>query len=74
LLVLSPAAVKSKWVKRELLYALREDRYENRIIPLLYKSCDDENLSWTLAGLERIDFSEGFDSGCRELLKIWRDR
>jgi TIR domain len=71
LLVLSPAAVKSKWVKRELMYALRGDRYENRIIPLLYKSCDEENLSWTLAGLQRVDFSKGFDKSCRELIKIW---
>ncbi|HMO65667.1 MAG TPA: toll/interleukin-1 receptor domain-containing protein, partial [Verrucomicrobiota bacterium] len=33
--VLSPAAVKSMWVERELHYALREPRYRNRIIPVL---------------------------------------
>lgn len=74
LLVLSPAALKSKWVKRELLYALRKDRYEDRIIPVLYKPCDDEKLSWTLGGLQRVDFSEGFGNGCRELLRVWRER
>ena len=71
LVVISPAAVRSKWVKRELMYALNEDRYENRIIPLLYKPCDAEALSWTLASLQRVDFSKGFDKSCDELVKIW---
>src|SRR5207249_4867915 len=29
LIILSPAAVKSMWVKRELFYALNQKRYEN---------------------------------------------
>jgi len=37
--LLTPAAVASKWVKRELTYALDEDRYEGRIVPLLAKDC-----------------------------------
>ena len=74
LVVISPAAVRSKWVKREVMYALNEDRYENRIIPLLYKPCDAEALSWTLASLQRVDFSKDFDQSCRELIKIWRRR
>lgn len=72
LVVISPAAVRSKWVKRELMYALNDDRYENRIIPLLYKPCDTEALSWTLASLQRVDFSKNFEESCRELTKIWR--
>jgi hypothetical protein len=72
LVVISPAAVRSKWVKRELMYALNEDRYENRIIPLFYKPCDTEALSWTLASLQRVDFSKNFDQSCQELIKIWR--
>ena len=71
LVVLSPAAVRSRWVKRELLYALRVDRYENRIIPVYLKRCDDEALSWTLASLQRVDFAKGFNRSCRELIKIW---
>ena len=35
ILVLSPDAVKSIWVKREFLYALQQDRFEGRIAPLL---------------------------------------
>src|ERR1035437_5127578 len=33
-IVLSPRSVKSPWVKRELLYALNDARYENRIVPI----------------------------------------
>lgn len=74
LVVLSPAAVKSRWVKRELLYALQEDRYEKRIIPVLISRCDVEGLSWTLSSIQRVDFSKGFDESCRELVKIWSRR
>ena len=71
LLVLTPIAVKSKWVKRELLYALQEDRYEGRIVPVLRKPCDPAQLSWTLASYQRVDFTRGFDVGCRDLLRAW---
>jgi hypothetical protein len=37
IVILTPDAVKSMWVKRELNYALIEKRYEERIIPLLFK-------------------------------------
>jgi hypothetical protein len=70
-LVLSPAAVGSKWVKRELLYALQEDRYEGKIVPLLYKRCDSSELSWTLSSFQTVDFTGNFNDGCRDLLRIW---
>jgi len=38
-LVLSPSAVRSAWVKRELLYALESRRYRDRIVPILHKNC-----------------------------------
>ena len=59
------------WVKRELNYALREGRYEDRIVPVLYKRCDYQRLSWTLGAFQMIDFSRDFAKGCRALLKIW---
>jgi hypothetical protein len=40
LLLLSPNSVRSKWVKRELLYALQDEGYDGRILPLLFRSCD----------------------------------
>lgn len=74
LLVLSPRSVRSEWVKRELLYALDSPRYRGQIVPILFRGCEIERLSWTLAQLQRVDFTKGFDSGCRQLFRIWRVR
>lgn len=71
ILVLSPAAVDSKWVKRELLFSLQQDRFDGRIAPILHKSCQYEDLSWTLSQLQMVNFQEDFDEGCRDLLRIW---
>ena len=68
----SPNAVKSIWVKRELLYALRQNRYRGRIIPILFRDCQHELLSWTLADFEFVDFRKDFDIGCENLLRLWR--
>jgi hypothetical protein len=70
-LLLSPDAVSSEWVKRELHFALRSDRYNNRIIPIRYRDCDYMKLSWTLPGFQMVDLSSDFSAGCRELLRIW---
>jgi hypothetical protein len=72
LLVLSPQAVNSKWVKHELIYALQQNRYRGRIVPILYKSCDINKLSWTLSGFQHIDFRKGFDKGIQALLSLWK--
>lgn len=69
--VLSPHSVDSMWVKRELLFALQQNHFENRIVPLLVESCDYERLSWTLSLSQFVDFTTSFDDGCRALLKIW---
>lgn len=70
-LLLSPEAVCSKWVKRELLFALENDRYNDRIIPLRCRDCDYRQLSWTLSAFQMVDFRSDFASACRELLRIW---
>ncbi|MBI4327151.1 MAG: toll/interleukin-1 receptor domain-containing protein [Chloroflexi bacterium] len=69
--LLSPGAVNSIWVKRELLFALQQPRYENRITPLVLAPCDFEQLSWTLSAFQMIGFDGDFDVGCRNLLRIW---
>jgi hypothetical protein len=70
--VLSPEAVGSVWVKRELLFVLEEQRYQGRIVPLLYRPCEHKKLSWVLRSIEFIDFSrQSFEAGCRELVRIW---
>jgi hypothetical protein len=71
LLVLSPSVFKSKWVKRELAFALRENRYNDRIVPIIARRCDFGELSWTLPAFEVVDFSRNFAKGSEELLRIW---
>ena len=70
-LLLSPNSVRSDWVKRELLFALNEHRYAERIIPVLIEPCDHDQLSWTLSSLQFVDFTGEFQDGCRALLRIW---
>ncbi len=62
------------WVNRELNYALSEERYRKRIIPLLFKACDFRALSWILPQYQMIDFTKDFRRGCDDLLRIWRKR
>lgn len=69
--VLSPSSVKSRWVKREVLFALNDKRFEDRIVPVLFKNCDFGRLSWTLQALQLVSFLDGFDAGCRALLRVW---
>ena len=71
IVILSPHSIKSKWVKRELQYALDESRYDNRIKPISYKPCNYKDLSWTLGASQFVDFTTGFDEGCRNLLRVW---
>lgn len=72
LVVLTPNAIRSEWVKRELMFALNEVRYRKRIVPLLCKPCKYSRLSWTLPGLELVDFTADFENGCRQLLRVWK--
>jgi hypothetical protein len=69
--LLSPAAVASTWVKRELLFALNDARLGQRIVPVLIADCDAVRLSWTLDAMQRIDFRGRFEEGCREVLRVW---
>ena len=71
LVVLTPDAIRSEWVKRELMFALNEARYRKRIVPLLCKLCSYSRLSWTLPGLELVDFTASFEAGCQQLLRVW---
>lgn len=72
LIILTPDSVRSQWVKREMLFALDDIRYNERIVPLLLKPCDYSRLSWTLPEFQLVDFSGSFELGCRQLLRIWK--
>ena len=70
LVLLSPDAINSMWVKREVAFALQDPRYEDRIVPLRYRECDLESLQW-LTLFQMVDFTREFTDGCRDLLRIW---
>ena len=69
--LLTRQSVGSDWVKRELLYALRQKRYLKRIVPVLLEPCRLEKLSWTLAGPQLVDFTKSSSQGYQELLRVW---
>jgi hypothetical protein len=70
-LVLSPQSVGSMWVKRELSYALQQNRFENRIVPIVHQPSRIEDLSWALSIFQMVDFTGVLDDGYRNLLRIW---
>ncbi|MBM3943023.1 MAG: toll/interleukin-1 receptor domain-containing protein [SAR202 cluster bacterium] len=70
-LILSPNFVNSIWVKRELLFALQQNRFVDKIVPILNVPCEFLRLSWTLPIFQMIDFTREFDSGCQDLLRTW---
>ncbi|MGH9803329.1 MAG: toll/interleukin-1 receptor domain-containing protein [Blastocatellia bacterium] len=69
--IISPSALESMWVRRELQYVLLQERFEKKIIPILYLPCDSESLSWTLPSIQSVDFTQSFDDGFTALLRIW---
>ncbi len=69
--VLSPDAVGSQWVRLEFLYALTDRRYRERIVPVLLRPCATRELSWTLDAIQRVDFTADVDQGYRDLLRVW---
>ena len=70
-LILSPSAVESIWVKRELLFSLQQNRFAGKIVPVSFQPCAYDQLSWTLSLFQMIDFTQTFDQGCRDLLRVW---
>ena len=71
-ILLTPHSVKSMWVKRELKFALIEKRYEKRIVPLYFQTCDAKALSWTLPQFQWIDFRTDHRQAAVRLLRVWK--
>jgi hypothetical protein len=68
---MSPHAVNSEWVKRELVFALNNAQYRGRIVPLLRRRCEYQRLSWTLDQSQFVDFTSSADEGLKELMRVW---
>jgi hypothetical protein len=74
LILLSPSAVKSMWVLRELSYALGKKRYHRQIIPVLLKPCAYEKLSWTLGTIQMVQGTGRIEPVEAELLALLKPR
>jgi hypothetical protein len=59
------------WVKRELAFALNQNRFEDRIVPIIYQQSDYQRLSWALSLIQMVDFSQNHAQGYFDLLRIW---
>lgn len=71
-IVLSPESIKSEWVKSELMYAFRHNILRKRVVQILYRDCDPEDLSWKLPEFQMIDFRKSLPDGYRNLFRVWR--
>jgi hypothetical protein len=70
LIVLSPAAVKSKWVQEELNAALMRQVAADGtfLLPVLVEDC---NVPPLLGHRRFADFREGYEAGLEELLEVF---
>jgi hypothetical protein len=54
--LISPAAVKSDWVRREIQYALGTEKFQDRLIPVLVEPTAKEDVPWIL---NKLDWAKG---------------
>jgi len=71
MVLLSPASAESRWVKRELSYALRHRQYDEHLIPVIVEACDYEELSWTLGELQMASLDDNPEEGFAKILRRW---
>ncbi len=55
--LVSPESMQSKWVRREIDYALGDLRYESRLFPVLLRPTDD--VPWILRKLNMLSARQG---------------
>lgn len=56
LVVLSPEALNSDWVKQETQQAMADHRYRGKVIPVLAKRCDWRSLHQNIARYQLFDY------------------
>ena len=72
MLVLSPSALASRWVRMEALYALASDRFDGRVVPVLLEDCEPGELAFTLEVIQSVDFRHDFEAGFARLKRLWQ--
>jgi len=53
------------------VYALNQERFEERIVLGLHRPCDINRLSWTLDAIQQVNFIEDRQRGEGDLLNLW---
>ena len=71
MILLSKAALRSKWVQREFLYALSHNQYDDHIMPVIIENCEYEELSWTLGIFQMVDMTNNRERAFIEILRSW---
>jgi len=66
IVLISPEAVKSNWLHGEIQYALGEERFEGRLIPVKVKPTDD--FPWVLRNMQWVGGNP--DEAGRGIVKI----
>jgi formylglycine-generating enzyme required for sulfatase activity len=69
LALLSPAAVKSPWVKSETRVAIQlEHQKKMRVLPVMLKPCDTADLSTFITSYQTVSLGNRYDKALPELL------
>ena len=50
--LVSPASMKSAWVRREIQFALGQEKFEDRLIPVLIRRTPSGEIPWILRDLQ----------------------
>src|SRR4051794_24907102 len=66
LVVISPRSIKSKWVRREVHWAM--ERREGHVVPVLLEDCELEDLHLGLFSLQYLDFQQNIEQAQERLI------
>ena len=56
--LLTPHALASEWVRREIEYALGKENYTKRVVPVVVGQLSEESFPWILRRLKMIRLAE----------------
>jgi hypothetical protein len=71
MILLSDAAIRTKWVKWEFFYAINHNQYDERILPVIIEDCDYEELSWTLDAFQMVNFASNQENAYVQIFRTW---
>src|SRR5262249_33661398 len=70
LIVMSPRAAESRWVKTEVRWAFR--KRSGSILPVLYQPCDPEDFHLMMPDVQYIDFTVDISAARSRLIEVIR--